>query len=448
MGSENAMQPIAFMLSTLVVATGHPTLQATPTTAIVGAKIEIGDGRTVENGTIVIQSGRIVSVGTGPAPAGATTINGKGLIVYPGFIDAYSTAGVTLPDPLPSGSPIPDTITTAPATMWHENRKNIRADVIVADHLSLKAPFTDRYRDGITSVLVSGGAGSLAGTAALVELAATPKVLVREAAEEIVFAGGGGRRGGDEMAGGQRRAPAADDTPTYAYPGTLFGVFGLMRQTLADAQFYAKQTPAPAKKEPTYAALTPLVTGRMPAMFTLTNAREIARAGHLADEFGFRIIVNGVPDAYRMIDVLRTKSAPVIVPLDLAAEPRRRRLDEEDTTPQRVLDDRYATYQERIANARLLDAAGIPIAFRSGLGGYLTKVRELVAKSGLPRASALRAMTINPARMFGVADRIGTVEVGKVADLVLMTGDFLDAKSTVKTVVGDGVATSPKEPTK
>ena len=83
-----------------------------------------GDGRVVENGTVVVHNDKILSVGTGGAPAGATVIDGKGLTVYPGFIDAYSTSGLKLPDALPNGPNPPDTLNTAPATMWKGNRKN------------------------------------------------------------------------------------------------------------------------------------------------------------------------------------------------------------------------------------------------------------------------------------------------------------------------------------
>ena len=211
-------------------------------------------------------------------PAGAKIVEGKGLTVYPGFIDAYSTSGLKLPEPLPSGKDLPDTTNTAPATMWHENRKGIRSDLKAASLLDKDASFADRVAQGVTAVLLSSGNGSLAGTAALVELSAVPKVLVADAAEEFVFRGGG-RFGGaedEDMAGGQRRNQA-DTTPSYPYPGTLFGVFGLTRQTLWDAKAYAAE--AKPKADPTYDGLRPLVTGRMPALFTMNTAREIAPRG-------------------------------------------------------------------------------------------------------------------------------------------------------------------------
>ena len=438
------MPTLPLLFSTLLLGGGVPAQQGTET-AIIGARLEIGDGRVVENGTLVVRGDKIVLMGAGlAAPAGAKTIDGKGLTVYPGFIDAYSTSGLKLPEPIPSGKDLPDVTTTAPATMWHENRKGIRSDLRAASLLDKDASFADRVAQGVTTVLLSSGNGSIAGTAALYELSATPTVLVADAAEEFVFRGGGRFGGGEEdMAGAQRR-DQADATPSYPYPGTLFGVFGLMRQTLWDAKAYAME--AKPKADPTYEGLRPLVTGRMPGLFTMNTAREIARAGHLADEFGFGMIVNGVQDAYRMVDTLKAHNAPVIVSLEVPDAPRRK-AEGENATPTRVLEDRYQQYVERMTNAKRLDAAGITILFRKGSDDYLTGVRKLVAISGLSREAALRAMTVNPARVFGVSDRMGTLAVGKTANLVLMSGDFLDPKSKIQSTLVAGIVTEAKKET-
>ena len=428
------------LLSTLLAFHGGAPPQIAET-AIVGARLEIGDGRVLENGTLAMRGDKIVLLGEGlPAPSGSTVIDGKGLTVYPGFFDCYSTTGVKQGETVANVGASPDTTNTAPATMWHGNRKNLHADVKAATALDPKTSFSDRIAQGITTVLFTGGSGTIAGTAALVDLSATPTVLVPEAAEEFIFRSAGRFGGGEDMAGAQGRRPQQDDgPPVYAYPGTLFGITALTRQTLWDAKAYAAEDKP--KTDATYEGLRPLVTGRMPAMFTLTNAREIARAGHLADEFGFQMIVNGVPDAYREADALKAHAAPVIVSLEVPDAPSQT----STSVPKRVLEDRLAQYKERMTNARQLDAAGVTIAFRKGSGDYLEGVRKLVTASGLPRASALRAMTSSPATIFGVADRTGTLQVGKTANLVLMTGDFLDPKSTVKTTIVQGVATDAKK---
>lgn len=439
------MQPITLLVSTLLLAGGRPPA---PDLAIVGARIEIGDGRVVENGTIIVRGDRILSVGTDAAPAGSTTIDGKGLTVYPGFIDAYSTSGLKLPEPVKSGDNPPDTVNTAPATMWHENRKNLRADVQAAKSIDLKGPFTERYADGVTSVLLSGGTGTLAGTAALVDLAAEPKVVVSQAASEIIFrSGGGGFRGGADvhdgyMGGAVQRPGAAQAPATYNYPGTLFGIFALLRQTLADAKLYAAQEKP--KADPTYEGLRPLVTGKIPALFTVYNARDIDRAARVAEEFGLRMIVNGTSDGYRMIDILKARRAPVVLSLEPTEEPSRTVATGPDAVPKRVLVDRWQVWKELQGNAKALNDAGVPLAFRGATEGYLAGVRRLVA-AGLPRDAALRAMTINPATMYGAAERLGTIETGKIANLVLMTGDFVDPKSTVKSVLVEGTRFEAKK---
>ncbi len=426
------------ILSALLVARPGAALPA-PDVAIVGARVEIGDGRVVENGTVVVRGDKILSVGTDPAPSGATVIDGKGLVVYPGFIDAYSTSGLKLPDALPNGPNPPDTLNTAPATMWHNNRKNIRADVSAAKSLDMKGPFKDQHAQGITSVLVSGGNGLLAGTSALIDLAEAPKVVVAEAASELVLPRGAARRPGEDvhgdMAGAQR--PQQPTQPQgYSYPGTMFGFYALIRQTLADAKYHAAQDKP--KTDPTYEGLKPLVTGRVPALFTATQARDVARAARIADEFGFKFIINGTYDTYRMIDLLKTRNVPVVLSVESPLEPRRTASTEPDSMPQRVVDDRYADYKERLLNAKALNDAGIVLAFKNtGTDGYLAGIRKMIA-NGLPREAALKAMTLNAATIYGAADRLGTVAPGKIANLVLMTGDFADEKSKVQSVLVEG----------
>jgi hypothetical protein len=292
------MTPLLFFASLVAVA---------PPIVIQSARIEVGNGQVIPVGNIVIQDDKIVAVGPDvQVPAGATVINGAGLTVYPGFIDAYSTSGLKLPTPLASGTKQPDTRNTAPATMWKENRRGNRADVKAVMHLDLKAPYGDRHENGVTSLLLSSGDGTISGMAGIVNLGAEPKVLSGEVATEINFRSSGGFRGGDEMAGGQGRqqAPAAD--PGYTYPQTPFGVFALLRQTLYDAKTYAAKTPS--KADPSYEGLKPLVTGKVPALYTIANSRDIARAARYAEEFGYKFIVNGGIDTYRMIPTLKKHS--------------------------------------------------------------------------------------------------------------------------------------------
>lgn len=467
--------PLLLSGLTFVGSALPPQAPATAPTAIVGARLEIGDGSVVENGTLVMSGGRIVAIGSGVSvPSGATVIDGKGLVVFPGFIDAYSNTGLTLPDAPANVGAQPDTTNTAPATMWAGNRKGLRADIRAATALNPKSSFADRAAQGITTVLFSSGTGSIAGTAALVDLTPAPTVVMPEVAHEFVLRGGG-RFGGahDDLAGAQGAPPSGQGNPPgpppntappggvpqtqnrpgggtqtpaaptgYPYPGTLYGITALVRQTLYDARAYAS-APKPEKPDATYEGLRSLVSGRVPALFTLNTSREIARVARLADEFGFRMVVNGVPDAYRMVDLLKRRNVPVIVSLEVPDEPRRTLGTGADPVPVRVLEDRYAQYKERMGNARVLDEAGVTIAFRKGPDDYLAGVRKFVAASGLSRAGALKAMTSGAARALNAERTHGSLQVGKMANLVILTGDFLDEKATVRTTIVEGVVIEP-----
>jgi len=419
---------------------------------IKSVRVVVGDGTQIDKADVLIRDGRIVQMGASLEAADAEQFDGTGHVLYPGFIDAYSTSGVKLPTPRASGTKLPDTRNTAPATMWAENRRGNRADVIAAKNLDLKPPFSDKHRQGITTSVVAGGDGTLCGISGLVSLGATPTVIQEQLAFEISLRGRVGGPGGDhqghddeEMAGAQR--PQASTTePTYNYPGTTLAVLALMRQNLYDAKQYAANPPT--TPDPGFEGLKPLVTGKIPALVTITSSRDIHRASTYAAEFGFRYMVNGGIDAYRAVDRLKKDRAAVIINLDLPTEPSRT-VEGRDSTPKAVLDDRYKTWQERMENAKQLHAAGIPLAVRGSLGveGYLAGVRKLV-QLGVPKNAVLSAMTLGAARIFGVDGEIGSVAAGKRANLVLMTGEFDNASAKVARVVVEGALIDPNEPAK
>ena len=318
----------------------------------------------------------------------------------------------------------PDARNTAPASMFHGNRKGIRVDVVAAKCLAVKDELAANYAQGITTALISSGTGSIRGIAAVVDYTPSGTVVLPSAGAELSFRGGGGGAG---------------------YPGTLFGVVANLRQWLADAQFYVAQNDP--KKDTGFENLRPLVTGQEPAFFAVDSAREIVRAARIADEFKFQMIVVGGREAYRDIDLLESKSIPVVVDIDPGLEPSLKMETSVTAVPQAVLDERHATWIEHTLNAQKLDAAGIRYAFsagNTGLHDYLKNVRKLVA-AGLPPPAALRAMTFGAAQLLGVGDKLGTIEVGKLANLVVMSGDFADEKSEVQSVVVEGVVTDVKQ---
>ena len=391
--------------------------------AIVGAHIETGDGKVFSTGVITIHNGKIASVSESTqVPDNTTVIDGRGLFVYPGFIDGYSTSGLKLPD-LPASGTAPDSRTTAPASMWHGNRQGIRADVVAAKCLDVADRQKENFSMGITTAVLCSGSGSIRGIGSVVDYTSKGAVLSANAVGEISLRGGGGGRG---------------------YPGTLFGATALARQIIIDAKSYAANPPA--KKDPGFENLKPLVTGQIPAYFSAETARDLVRARRFADEFGMKLIINGGREAYRELGWIKDRKVPIVLSVDVPDAPTKKMDTAPDATPQEVLDERYAQWEETSKNPKVLSEAEVPMAFGlgGGFGDYLKGVRKIVA-AGLPREAALKAMTLGAAQIFGVADVTGSIQPGKLANLVILTGDFLDDKSVVKTVITEGTVVEVKK---
>ena len=391
-------------------------------TVIQNVKIELGDGQIIDKGTVLLRDDRIAEVGTSvTVPQGATTIDGTGLVVFPGFIDAYSTRGLRLPDAPAAGTP-PANTTTAPPTMWQGNRKSIRASLRASDLLNLGPTAEDARKNGITSAFLCPGSGILRGSGALV-LMTDEKQTAPEFGSEISFRGtGGGGPGGGGGGQGQGANP---------YPGSLMGYIALLRQTLYDAQAYLAAKPE--KKDPDLEELGKVFSGT--AVIAADTIPDITRALRLAGEFNLKIFVSGGRNAYQMLSEL--SGVPVLASISIGTEPAVRPTP--DGAPAEVLEERRAAWKERSMNVIKLVEAGAKVAFSSdgdGVGSYLANVRKLITM-GLKREDALKAMTTTPASLFGMADW-GSIKKGGVANLVVMDGDFASESSKVKMVFVNG----------
>ena len=396
-------------------------------TAIVGVRIEIGDGKVIATGTVIIRDGKIAQIIEGDhAPAGVTVISGKGKTLYPGFIDGFTSEGVKTPTSV-SDESRPSTSTTAPPTMWIGNRKGITPEFTGAKTPDISKD-DDRLKSGITTALFAPTGGSLRGTAALVDLSSTKgdgRVINPAFGMSMAFRTGSGT----------------------GYPGNILGGIALMRQVLFDAKSLvdgAELYPAGGKKPSwlgSLEALAPVVKGKLPAIIDANMEREIERAIRLSDEFGFPIFIFGGRDAYKLIPSLRQKQIPVIFNVDIGSEPITTPDSGEaaDVAPVEFKRERNLMWQERSHGAEALTAAGIPVAFSSeGAGDDFLKNVRILIKRGLSRDVALASLTANAAKLFGVADQIGTVAEGKRANLVLMSGEFENEKSIVEKVWVDG----------
>lgn len=401
--------------STLLVISLVAVSVSAQDVAISGARIEIGNGKTIDNGTILIRGGKIAAVGNNvQIPSGVTTLDAKGMVAYPGFIDGYTSKGLKLPDQTP-GASAPSITSVAPPTMWQDNRSGIRAQVSAASCLNFGSSLKDAHAAGITAALFLPGGATIRGAGAFAYWT-DEKVAPKPYGMEMSFRGGGGR-----PAGGS------------GYPGTLLGVIALLRQTLYDAQTYA-QTPD-AKKDADYDALQPVLKATTPAIFAADSDLDIARAISMGAEFGFPIVIEGGRDGYKRAKMLVDKHIAVLANISPGEEPSQDVAP--DGPPKPVLQERHDIWKERSANILRLNEAGVKVAFSSdydGMDDYLKDIRKLIAL-GLPKAAALKAMTVTPAEIFGVDKDLGTLETGKQGNVVLMSGDFADEKSKVNKVV-------------
>lgn len=414
-----------------------PPTQATEF-AIVHARIEVGNGETIADGTVHVRGGRIVAIGdTVSLDPSVKTIDGKGKTLYPGFIDAYSTSGTkSPPDPKTDGKP--DTSFSAPPAMWVGNRKGISPEFKASTNLDLD-PEEEQYQSGITTVVVFPARGSIRGTGAVVNLlpaASKTRVLIPTLGMGFSFRNGSGA----------------------GYPNDVLGVNALLRQTLTDAQSMSRGTVfAPgADKKPFWLAsieaLQPVVTGQLPGVFDVALEREILRGIKISEDFGFKLMIAGGRDAYRVATTLVQKNIPVLLSVDFGIEPSVTPDDDKtpvsSQTPVEVKRERNDKWKEQIEGIRTLEKTGVKVALSSGGSPkeFLENVRKLI-KLGWSKSEALKSLTSGAAAILGLQNQVGTLEKGKMANLVLMSGDFDGDKSKVTSVwvEGNAVFTAKEE---
>jgi imidazolonepropionase-like amidohydrolase len=422
-----------------------PTAYAITNARIVTAASQ-GSG-TIGRGTIVIRNGVIQAVGANvAAPADARVVDANGLTVYPGFIDAHATLGIPAPrgqQDLASRFPgVPAEMLAFAAQQASGQQQQqqqgaanslyppgLQPEIRALDQIRVDGTaFESAHTAGITTSLTAPRTGVFMGQSALINLAGdTPQeLLVRSpVALHVGF------------------TPLRQGT----YPGSLLGVFSALRQMLLDAQRYGQLQAAYARSprgmarpqhDASLAALQPVLAREMPVVMWAGSQREIERALDLAKEFTLRAIIAGGNEAFRVVDRLRADGVPVIATLNFPRRPDRQSEDA-DPDPLRVLRERV----EAPKNAGRLAQAGIRFAFTDGgmsnLGtDFLANMRAAV-ENGLSQDQAVRALTIDAARILGADDRIGSIEVGKIANLTLVRGpSVFDRNARVTQVFIDG----------
>jgi len=390
--------------------------EATPQVhALVGARLVVAPGKMVERGTIVIRDGVIVSAGAEvAAPEDARVWDAAGRTIYAGFIDAYSE--LALP---------PLTATTTA----HWNRC-VTPQARVARNYAVDPALNKKLREqGIAARLLAPAANVIKGRSALVTT------------------------GDDDLS----RAILSDNVALHAkltpegrkrteYPDSPMGALTLLRQTFYDAKWYGEALSAyEAAKEPlprperndALAAMQVFSKDQGLVVIDAPDELYFLRAHQIGREFGLNLAVRGSGFEYRRLDAVKATGRAVILPLSFPKAPHVK-------TPETALAaplDELMHWDIAPENPGRLASAGVRIALTSfGLkepDGFLQQVR-LAVRRGLRRDDALRASTVTPAELFGVGQRLGTLEAGKIANLTVTDGDIFDEKTKVLETWVDG----------
>ena len=411
---------IAFCLFLLSVS----ALAQQKTVVLKGGKLLTVSHGVVENGVLVMSGGKITALGAAGSvaiPRNAQVIDVTGMTVYPGLIDSESYLGLT---EISAESSTNDLI---------ENSEEIMPHMHVYDAFHAESELIPVARlNGITNAIVAPQSqDTLPGQDAFVQLdgkSANDMLLVRDIALPLNFTGE------------QRRNESWEKRN---FPQTRMGLAAQLRQAFLDAQDYGdrwadyekkkndvsskpddkKGPPSPPKHDLKLEALLPYLQGRKPIVLAALEPSDLETAVGLARQFNLKFVLNHVSHSQPVLDYVAALKAPVIVG-PIYEDPRN-----------------YERYDAVYSLPGELYKRGVKIAFASYdahavrnlpyAAGYATAF-------GLPHDEALKAITLNPAEIWGVADRLGSLDVGKTANVVVADGDPLDVMSDVKRVFIDG----------
>lgn len=393
-----------------------------PTYAIVNCRIVSPPLPVIEKGVIIIRDGLIEAVGIQgkiDIPEDAQIIEAEGMTAYPGLINAHTNLFLE-----PSQEPTQQAPGAARPQTPAE-RTPARPDLQILTQLKPKKSDIDNFhRIGVTTVLVAPQRGIFAGQSVLLNLNGEKiedMVVKNPVALHIQFV-----------------------TERGSYPNSLMGTMAYLRQSFLDAAHYAEHL-ATWKKSPRFLvrpvynsfleALIPFVVERKPVIFTRNNQEDIKRAIRLTQEFKLQAILSGANEAWRVGEELKTGKLPLLVALNFRPP----------TT------SIYATRGEAIrrqaeqeiypANAAELQKLGLTFALTSlGLSDASTFQKNIqqAIKAGLPAEAALKALTVIPAQLLGVDSFLGTIEAGKIANIVLCKGEIFDPEGEIQKVWVDG----------
>lgn len=385
--------------------------------AITGGTVHTASGADIANGVVVIRNGLIEAVGANVTiPSDATTIDVKGAHVYPGLIDAQTSVGFAAATPSRRG---PGGGGGASA----ERPAEPTPDFLAARNAKISDDDADARRAiGVTSIVTAPTNGIFNGQSVLLNLGSgslESRVIKSPASMQIAF----------------------NTRPTWTYPDSLMGVMSFLRQNFMDAQqqqaahdVYTR-SPAGLQRPAENAALDalqPVLRRDVPVVFIADSVTMMHRAQMIAKEFNLRYMISGARQGYAVVDDL--KNVPVLVSVKWPTAPTDK--DDRADQPLRLIRER----QLAPTTPATLAKNGVAFALVSGAGktgDFIPGIRKAI-ENGLSADDALRATTIAPARIFGVERQLGSLEKGKIANVVVSDKPIFDKDAKVKRVFVDG----------
>jgi len=379
--------------------------------ALKGGQILTMAGTPLKNGFLLINEGKIERVAAdGPVPGGWPVIDAGNSVIMPGLVLARTHAG--LDDNWRKLSSI------------DEISRPVVPEIEVKHAVEPQAPhFTLLHEMGVTAALVTPGDLEVIGGRGLAMKttgSVVDRMIIKDRAIMVFGLGAKAKR-------------------KQQWPMTRMGVAALVRETLVKTREYAAswekyratKEGTPPQRDLSLEALLPALKGEMPVLVHCERKDDILTALRLADEFKLKIILDGATDAYTLVDEIKKRNIPVIL----------------EDIMRGVGNIEDAGFNN--SNPAILAKAGIPLAFRAkeGLwqwpaagipGGDLLEIAAFACRYGMPEEAALRAVTIDAARIAGIADRVGSLEPGKDADILILGGHPFRTTSVPEAVFQDG----------
>jgi imidazolonepropionase-like amidohydrolase len=403
--------------------------------AIRGAKVVPVSGPPIEDATVVVARGVILAVAKDATiPADAWVVEGKGLTVYPGLIDAFTDVGLPPPAAPPAAEGAPRR--TGEGARGPEDRPNSSPWRSAADEVSLSDKRIETWRTaGFTTVVSSPKAGFFPGQAAVINL--------------------GGERPGDLVVKSAVAIPVSTKPLGgfgSGFPDSLMGVLGYEHQVWLDTEWLTKAEAAYEKNpkgtaRPRYdrvsAALAEALEDHALILISANSTVDIRRALELTERWKVKAAIYGGQAGYEVANEIATKNVPVLVDLKWPEK-------EKDGDPDDIPSLRTLRFRDRAPSTpAAFVKSGVKFAFYSGATSNpkdLLKAAKKSIDAGLAPDAALRALTLSAAEIFGVADRLGSIEKGKIANLVVTDGDLFNEKTKIRFVFVDGRRFEIREP--